>query len=146
MLIPLDLGDALAAAALLDLQRLAYAQEAALIGYPDLPPLHETLSELMECGETIIAWREAGELLGALGYKQSDDSFDICRLIVAPKAQRRGIARALLIELIALGRHITVTTAHRNQPALALYESLGFLQLRPYTTDDGLVLMPLARW
>ncbi|QNM98555.1 GNAT family N-acetyltransferase [Chitinimonas koreensis] len=147
MLIDLELADALAAAELLALQRLAYRQEAELIGYPRLPPLLESLPELMDCGETVIGWREDGELLGALGYVTEGDALDVCRLVVAPAAQRRGIARQLVQAAIdaAGGRPVGVSTAAANAPALALYRTLGFAVTREFATADGLALVSLAR-
>ncbi|CAB4602912.1 MAG: hypothetical protein F2534_22915 [Actinobacteria bacterium] len=42
----LDLSDPAIAAQVLAIQRAAYAQEAELVGYDAIPPLHETLDEL----------------------------------------------------------------------------------------------------
>lgn len=148
MIIELDLQDALAAGELLAIQRLAYRQEAELIGYPDLPPLRESLPALMDCGEAVLAWRLNGVLMGALGYRIAQDaSIDICRLVVAPAAQRQGIGRALVKALIEQfpRRSIMVSTALRNYPAVALYESLGFVVHGDHSTPDGLALVDLVR-
>lgn len=147
MLVHLDLQDALAAMALLQLQRSAYQQEAALIGYPDLPPLHETLPALMDCGETLLGWREDGQLCGALGYTLRHDRAHICRLVVAPTEQRRGLAKRLLNALFdELGSmNITVSTAVANYPAIALYAQHGFVETEYTSTPDGLSLVTLHR-
>lgn len=145
MVITLDLNDGLAAAQLLALQRRAYQQEAELIGYPQLPPLLESLPQLIDCGETILAWREQGELLAALGYQPQTQQ--ICRLVVHPSAQRQGLATRLLQALInqTPGRCLSVSTAMRNLPALALYARLGFIQTQTWQTADGLHLAALQR-
>ena len=52
-----DLADAALAARVLAVQHAAYAIEAELIGYPDLPPLHETLAALQATEEELLAVR-----------------------------------------------------------------------------------------
>ncbi|QDQ25050.1 GNAT family N-acetyltransferase [Chitinimonas arctica] len=147
MLVQIDLADTLLALELLQVQRVAYQQEAELIGYPALPPLRETLPELLDCGETVLGWRVDGELRGAVGYLAQAGQADICRLVVAPAWQRQGIARQLLQALIDNDEYaaITVTTAAANLPALALYREMGFLPSTPFTTPDGLALVRLQR-
>lgn len=62
-------------------------------------------------------------------------------LFVAPSARRRGVAAALMHEAEAFARTIgavglSLTTAHTNEPAQRLYESLGWkrdAQFREYT-------------
>lgn len=143
MLHHLDLHDALQAAELLALQRLAYSQEAELIGYAQLPPLRESLPELMDCGEQVLVWREAGVLLAALGYLHDALGLDICRLMVAPTAQRRGLGRRLLAELAKQQRPMRVMTAAANLPAIALYQQAGFVLTRETVLPDGLKLVAL---
>lgn len=143
MLHYLDLHDALQAAELLALQRLAYQQEAELIGYAQLPPLRESLPELMDCGERVLVWREAGVLLAALGYLHDAQGLDICRLMVAPTAQRRGLGRRLLAELAKQQRPMRVMTAAANLPAIALYQQAGFVLRREIVLPDGLKLVAL---
>ncbi|MFC4161628.1 GNAT family N-acetyltransferase [Chitinimonas lacunae] len=147
MLTHLDLDNALIAAELLTLQRQAYRQEAELIGYHDLPPLHESLPELMDCGETVLGWKAEGELLGVLGYSVDSEGVLICRLAVAPQAQRQGIARRLLDAVIAAAgqQPIRVATAAANLPAIYLYCHHGFEPDREWQTPDGLALVGLVR-
>lgn len=148
MLIPLDLDDALIAAELLTLQRSAYRQEAELIGYHQLPPLQESLPELMDCGETVLGWRAEDELLGMVGYSVDEEGVLICRLAVAPQAQRRGIARKLLDAVIlAAGTDtIRVATAAANLPAIHLYCDRDFEPDREWQTPDGLALVGMVRF
>jgi len=130
---------------LLALQRLAYAQEAALINYPALPPLRESLDDLMRCGETVLACWQAGDLLAALGYECDDEALTICRLVVHPAHQRQGLAARLLAAVLqaADGVPVQVCTAAANAPALALYRRAGFIPQRHMLTPDGLALVLL---
>jgi ribosomal protein S18 acetylase RimI-like enzyme len=112
----------------LEIQHAAYAIEAELIGYPALPPAHETLAALQGCGEEIWLCEEEGELVGAVGLEHGEDELLIARLFVAPSAFGRGVGTALVQKALEVGRgkRIRVGTAALNAPALALYERLGF--------------------
>jgi ribosomal protein S18 acetylase RimI-like enzyme len=131
----------------LDVQHAAYAIEAELIGYPALPPAHETLAALQECGEEIWLCEEGAELLGAVGLEQGDDELLIARLFVAPPAFRRGIGTALVRHalVLAAGRRVRVGTAALNAPALALYEGLGFERVSESEPAPGVDYVELVR-
>jgi len=123
-----DLGDPAEVARILVVQHAAYAIEAELIGYPDLPPPHEAAEQLAACGEDIWLCVEAGDIVGAVGLENDGDVVVIARLFVAPTAFRRGIGTALVRHAIerAGGRPMRVGTGARNAPALALYRREGF--------------------
>jgi ribosomal protein S18 acetylase RimI-like enzyme len=127
----------------LEVQHAAYAIEAELIGYPQLPPLHETLEGLRATPEELWLCEEGGELCGVVGLEQHADELVIARLFVAPAAFRRGIGSALVGQALARadGRRVRVGTGARNLPALALYERFGFRRLpeREPVPDVGYV-------
>jgi ribosomal protein S18 acetylase RimI-like enzyme len=112
-------------------QRAAYAIEAELIGYPDLPPLHETLAALQATEEELWLCEEGDALVGVVGLEHGDDEMVIARLYVAPACFRRGVGSALVEHALAqaAGRPVRVGTGARNAPALALYERFGFRRL-----------------
>jgi ribosomal protein S18 acetylase RimI-like enzyme len=132
----------------LEVQHAAYAIEAELIGYPQLPPAHETLAALQACGEELWLCEEAGELLGAVGLEAvSDEELLIARLFVAPSALRRGVGTALVHHALARagGRRVRVGTAASNLPALALYEGLGFERVSESEPAPGVDYVELVR-
>jgi ribosomal protein S18 acetylase RimI-like enzyme len=115
----------------LAVQHAAYAIEAELIGYPDLPPLHETLAGLQATTEEIWLCCEGDALVGAVGLEHGEEEMVIARLFVAPAFFRRGVGSALVAHALAQagGRSVRVGTGARNAPALALYERFGFRRL-----------------
>ncbi|WP_137937849.1 N-acetyltransferase [Chitinivorax sp. B] len=138
------------AEALYQLQQLAYRLEAELIGFPDLPPLHETVEELAQLRETLLTVKDgSGALIGILGWVCEDGQVDICRLAIHPRHTRQGWGQRLLQALfeITAGTAATwsVTTAVANTPALALYRKLGFVEQTRFHTAEGLALVSLGK-
>jgi ribosomal protein S18 acetylase RimI-like enzyme len=76
-----------------------------------------------------------------------DGTVDIHRLVVAPRALRRGIASALLDELDArfANRPTLVSTGRGNGPALELYRRRGFRVVREREAIPGLWVTELSR-
>ncbi|MFC6150080.1 MULTISPECIES: GNAT family N-acetyltransferase [Mumia] len=147
-IVPLDLSDRDLAAALLAVQRAAYAVEAELIGFPDLPMLHETLDELMASDEEFLGAYEDDVLVGAVSWIRLDDgTVDIYRLIVHPDAHRRGIGSSLLevLAVIEPTHRTIVSTGSVNAPALALYAGLGFVVVGVREVGPGIGLTDLER-
>ena len=121
----LDLSRRSDAERLLQLQQSAYRVEADLIGFDGIPPLQETLEELMGQPLEWLGIRSNGEIVAALAYVTSGDVLDIDRLVVAPDHFGRGYGSALVASLLD-HPHITVSTGTANLPARRLYEKLGF--------------------
>ena len=75
---------------MLAVQHAAYAIEAELIGYPQLPPLHETLEALQATPEELWLCEEGGALCGVVGLEHHPDELVIARLFVAPRVLPAG--------------------------------------------------------
>lgn len=131
-----------------ELQRVAYAVEAELIGYNGIPPLHESLSELRACGESFLGMDGEADLVGAVSWIRPDNgTLEICRLVVHPRAHRTGIASSLLNALDALepAERTVVSTGTTNIPALALYRNRGFVATGKQQIAPGTTVTRLAR-
>lgn len=131
-------------AALLQLQRAAYAVEAALIQDDRIPGLRETAEELIAARLHWIVDVQDGEIIGAIGYVRSDDVIEIDRLIVDPGRHRQGIGRRLVMQVLEGGRRAVVSTGRDNGPARRLYETVGFTHLVDREVVPGLVVSDYA--
>ena len=80
-----------------------------------------------------------GRPAGRLYVDRGDDEIGLIDVSLLPEYRRRGIGsellRALLADARRLGRRVTLHVERRN-PALRLYERLGFRQL----ADEGIYL------
>ena len=77
---------------ILQLQYLAYQTEAALFGTKDIPPLKQTLDEVIaECKSGIILkLTENGRIIGSVRAREQDGTVYIGKLMVHPDYRRRG--------------------------------------------------------
>ena len=80
---------------------------------------------------TLAAVDSEGQLLGYAGLMYALDEGHIVTVAVSPAARRRGIASALVGEILDLGLDIGLTRMYlevreSNTPAQTLYKKLGF--------------------
>ena len=132
----LDLQQPQVAEALHAIWLAAYAQEASLLGIPAalFPPLQCSAVDLQACGWTFLGAMTQGALAGALALETRDGATHINSLVVAPECQRRGLGRQLMAAALqrCQGQKLRVSTGAANTPAVALYQSMGFV---PYLRE-----------
>jgi ribosomal protein S18 acetylase RimI-like enzyme len=129
-------------------QRAAYRVEAELIGFDGIPPLHETLADVMALELTILGISERDRLVAMIGYLRADSRVEINRLAVHPDQFRRGLARRLIAELHAREADATrfdVSTGRDNQPAVALYTRMGYRRVADLSLPAGIVITTFRR-
>ena len=142
----LDIRDEITASQIWRLQHAAYAVEANLTGFLNLPPLMDTIESIRNCGEIFYGVRSdendpLSDIIAAIAYETEDERATICRMMVHPDYFRRGIARLLITHVEALVPHvkeIIVSTGSKNEPAVRLYESMGFRFTREWMPVLGL--------
>ncbi|VXB75020.1 GNAT family N-acetyltransferase [Aeromicrobium sp. 9AM] len=128
------------AVALLRLQKTSYALEADLIGDDRIPPLQEDEVDLTAWrGRWLMAW-DGVDLAGAIAWWEAGDRVEIEKVMVNPGLLRRGIASALLGEVLdrASGREVVVATGRANAPAVSLYAKHGFSVDRDEEVPPGI--------
>ena len=120
----------------LTLQRAAYVPEAQHYRDPDLPPLTQTLEELVsELRSPLViglgAWID-GRLVGSVRVRVEGAVGHLGRLVVAPDLQGIGIGSALLRaceDALPPGvAEIRLFTGARSGPTIRLYERFGYVR------------------
>ena len=112
------------------------AQVAALEKICFSDPWSET-SVASELTNPLSCWlvaEEDGVVAGYVGSQTVIDESDMMNVAVHPDYRRKGIAEALVVELVeALKKReshcLTLEVRASNEPAKALYEKLGFTQV-----------------
>ncbi len=132
----------------LDIRRLTYADLPQVIAierraFPTPWSLAMFVLELSKPGGQCLAVRRDGALTGYVICSRYEEVWHIMNVAVDPLQLRRGIATALLEDLIGrLGDDARMTLEVRpsNDAAIALYERFGFLAAgtrRRYYQDNG---------
>lgn len=84
-----------------------------------------------------------GEIHGYLICARYDKVWHLMNVAVAPEMRRRGVAAALINEMFqrsGSGSRFTLEVRESNQPAIAMYEQLGFQRAgrrQRYYQDNG---------
>ena len=116
---------------ILQLQYLSYQSEAALFGSRDIPPLKQTLDEVIAeyNNGIILKMTDAHDvIIGSIRAKESNGTVYIGKLMVHPTRQRRGYGRHLLeeIEKCYPGKRYELFTSTRSIDNISLYQKCGY--------------------
>ena len=90
-----------------------------------------------ELNNPLSVWlvaEENGIVCGYVGSQTVLDETDMMNIAVHPDCRRKGIAAALIAELVRLlkergSRILRLEVRESNAPAISLYETMGFTQL-----------------
>ena len=129
----------------LTLQRAAFVQEALIYGTPSLPPLTQTLDELVhELRDNLGCVAHDGpRLVGAIRARLDGPLLLVGRIAIAPDQQGGGIGSRLLAAVEDRGRAAGATEAELFTGSLSianlrLYERLGYIETQRVAGDDGI--------
>ena len=119
------------AAAILELQNLAYLSEAKLYQDFSIPPLTQTLDELVGSfsRNTILKAVLRGEIIGSVNGRMNRGRCLIGRLMVHPELQGRGVGTALMAAIEEAFPHAEscrLFTGERSESNIRLYQRLGY--------------------
>ena len=104
--------------AILALQYIAYQSEAKLHHDPDIPPLKQTLAEVLQefdHGIFLKAIDKSDTIIGSVRAFPNNGTLYIGKLIVHPAMQGQGIGTQLLHEIEALYPHYSLRTIYQHQ-------------------------------
>ena len=134
---------------ILDLQYLAYQSEAALFGTQDIPPLKQTIDEvIVEYNNGVILKVECkGQIIGSIRAKFKDNTVYIGKLMVHPQYRNKGIGKKLLkeIESVYPDCRYELFTSTLSINNLRLYESIGYKEYERQKVNDMLTFVYLEK-
>lgn len=113
-----------------DIAQVAALEQACFSDpWPQSVLAHELENEL----SLWLVAKQGGEILGYVGSQSVLDEADMMNLAVRETARRQGIAKALVSvlcrKLSEKGvQSLTLEVRDSNEPAIRLYEALGFIQ------------------
>ena len=119
------------AAAILELQKLAYQSEAQLYNDLNIPPLTQTLDELRSDFTTkfFLKAQVEGKIVGSVRAYQAGITCYIERLITHPDRQKQGIGTTLMEQIESCFDEVQrfeLFTGHKSDRNIRLYEQLGY--------------------
>jgi ribosomal protein S18 acetylase RimI-like enzyme len=138
------------AAAMLELQQIAFAEEGRRSGTRDIPPLQEEVNSIVQHVEDHVALVavENEMLLGSVRGVKADHGYVIRALIVHPRRQGEGIGSMLLRALeaaLAKPTRVDLTTNTLMEANVPFYEKHGYKVERRTEPIPGIVLAHMSK-
>ena len=134
---------------ILELQYLAYQSEAQLFGNKDIPPLKETLDELIQEFDNgvILKMIEDGKIIGSVRAYELQGTVYIGKLMVHPDYRCRGYGSMLLkaVEKSLPDMRYELFTSTRSEDNIRLYEKFGYKIFKRRKIDDELEFVYLEK-
>jgi GNAT superfamily N-acetyltransferase len=135
---------------LLSLQRQAYQSEAEIYSDYNIPPLTQTLDELIQEFEHHIILKAvvSNKIVGSVRALVKDDTCCIGRLIVHPDYHNQGIGTQLMNEVENQCNQcirFELFTGHLSVKNLYLYEKLGYKRFASKEINGALTLISLDK-
>ena len=128
---------------ILQLQYLAYQSEADLFGSRDIPPLKQTLDEVVEeynSGVILKIVDDTNTIIGSVRAKEIDGTVYIGKLMMHPDHQHKGYGTMLLseIEKCFPNKRYELFTSTRSLDNIRLYQKLGYTIFARKAVNDEL--------
>ena len=128
---------------ILNLQYLAYQSEAALFGNKDIPPLKQTLDEVIEEYHKGIILKLVDTdnlIIGSIRAWEMKETVYVGKLMVHPDYRHRGYGTKLLseIEKYYPQKRYELFTSTRSIDNIRLYQKMGYQEFDRRRVDDQL--------
>lgn len=136
---------------ILNLQYLAYQSEAELFGSKDIPPLKQTLDEVIEEFNNGIILKftdENGTIIGSVRAAQKNGTVYIGKLMVHPDHRCKGYGSKLLSEIESCypDKRYELFTSTRSVDNIRLYEKVGYKIFDRKSVDNELVFVYMEKY
>ena len=131
------------AAAILELQKLAYASEARLYTDFAIPPLTQTIEEISReiADKVFLKTQIEDKIIGSVRGYQTGTTCYIERLIVHPEYQGQGIGTTLMAQIelwFSPALRFELFTGHKSERNIYLYERLGYQIFNSHRINENL--------
>ena len=128
---------------ILQLQYLAYQSEADLFGSRDIPPLKQTIDEVVEefrSGTILKMLDDNNTIIGSVRARESDGTVYIGKLMVHPDQRHKGNGTKLLCEIEKCfpDKQYELFTSTRSIDNIRLYQKLGYTIFARKAVNDEL--------
>jgi ribosomal protein S18 acetylase RimI-like enzyme len=135
---------------ILDLQYLCFRSQAAIYDDWAMPPLTQTLGELIQeyDHKKILVARLGDEVIGSVRARMDGKACHIDRLMVHPERQGDGLGERLMREIEAdfpEADSFELFTGHRSESNLRLYCRLGYEAYREEVESDRVTLIHMRK-
>lgn len=119
------------AAEILEIQKAAFHGQGILNNDTTLPPLVQTLGELVQDFKqhSFLKALCDGQIVGSVRGRVEGDTCHVSRLIVRPDYQNRGMGEELMLAVendFSSVQRYELFTGHKSERNSALYEKLGY--------------------
>ena len=118
----------------------SYAVEAKLLKAKDFPPLKRSLISFKLSNTTFYSYVKNDVIAGVIEINEKETFVHIQSLVVIPSCFRKGIGKELMNYVLSLytSNLFMVETGLANIPAIQLYKSLGFNEVKQWDTEIGI--------
>lgn len=135
---------------ILRLQYLAYQSEAALFGTDDIPPLKQTLNEVIaeyEKGIILKLVTDDNVIIGSVRAREENKSVYIGKLMVHPEHRHKGYGTRLLteIEKCFTCERYELFTSTRSADNIRLYEKNGYKEYKREALNNELIFVYMQK-
>ncbi|QSF52941.1 GNAT family N-acetyltransferase [Brevundimonas fontaquae] len=117
----------------------------------DRVAINDPQGVFLDKGGRIFIAQSNGQAVGCCAMVPTGDAVEICKMTVTPAARGLGLARRLLDACEAAAREagaarLYLETNSALKPAIALYDSAGFLHLPPRPTPYARADVFMEKW
>lgn len=134
---------------ILALQKTAYITEAEIYNDFNIPPLLQTLEEIINEAKDALVLKtvDRRKIIGSVRGQARDGTCYIGKLMVLPDCRNKGIGKDLMkaIEDAFPDARYELFTGHLSFSNLALYESLGYKRFKTQKINEALELVYLEK-
>lgn len=135
---------------LLKLQYLCFQSQAAIYDDWSMPPLTQTLGELLAeyDAKTVLAARLGEEVVGSVRAGMEDGVCHVDRLVVHPRLRGHGLGTRLMGEIEGRfpdAERFELFTGHKSEANLRLYRGLGYEAHREEVESSKVTLVHMRK-